>query len=357
MKKVLCISLVLSFAAGIVLVTGCGGGGSGGILAAIGIVTLIITASAGAPISPVAFAASTRRPAIRANVSVSTAGLSAYIVPRNGATDGTPILITNIGSDTIDASGAIVLRYQLSKAASDNQYRIEIRNASGNPILKSYLVQAQSSTNIDAPVSLTATSTAKALVYEKWLTDALNSGKVYDQFEAVATESSYAKVSNEIVVEMNKPAYAGPSYNLAADPEVTTEVNTAAEAVEPDPIVGRWNLVGTSTVGLPATFSYELLCEASGTYTFLVDFQQATGTFSIDSTTYQFTGHTDTIVFDNTEAYPYLARGKAFQMALSKEDDNTYVGTLQVAALGEEGYMTATVRVTRLRQPFAAARR
>ncbi|NLF98137.1 MAG: hypothetical protein GX569_15500 [Candidatus Riflebacteria bacterium] len=223
MKKMMCVLILVAFIGSMVVMTGCFGGSSGGIFAALAI-GLIITASTGGA-GAAAFAASERN-ALRPAIVISTDKVYVKITPMDatGALVGTGEKYeTGLATDSNDN---LTLTIPSLNVTSYNQYAMEVY-ANDKLILKSigYLGTSEK-TGSDHEVTIDPTTTAKALVYEKWNTGA--SSRTYAQFEYNLDKLSVAETNDLNTVIANVTAmvqgYAN-NHNTTMDLSTVAGVN------------------------------------------------------------------------------------------------------------------------------------
>ncbi|MFZ2960367.1 MAG: hypothetical protein WA705_26085 [Candidatus Ozemobacteraceae bacterium] len=194
MKKVLGVVLCLAMVAGMVFVSGCGSdGGIGAIIGGAIFFTLIVTATGGAG-APVAFAASQRetaRPAIFSS-SKSREMLRFRISKmKNGMVDLTASAAIILGEVVNDAKG-----FQGSiKVESTDQMLVELVASDTNKsILKTVLAPTGIQNDQNVPVEVNPESSAKTLLYEKWVASGPSNVSIKNFDANVASNSLDAQV-------------------------------------------------------------------------------------------------------------------------------------------------------------------
>ncbi|MFZ2955658.1 MAG: hypothetical protein WA705_02005 [Candidatus Ozemobacteraceae bacterium] len=218
-KRSLCGMLLLAVLAGVVVTAGCGSDGGDG-LAPLGAGSLVLVISADAPPTAGAFVASSRenpRPAIHA----ATASKK-YVARVSKVTVDSYEVIASTTAYTVSADGRTLTFDQTTLTPPTNgQVKVEIFNAKDGvpigsvPMFKSYVVKPVSNGQTDtANAALDASSTAKAIFYEKWPSnDTYTFTKFEEQVTSVAAWVSNwsalsVKVSNQIVGQIASPAAA-----------------------------------------------------------------------------------------------------------------------------------------------------
>lgn len=247
MKKVISVFIILAFVGSMVVMTGCFGG-SDGVLAGLAVFALAIVISGGTG-APAVFAANTRAD-IRYAISQAADKdkISVKIFPlKDGVEQGTGLDVpaSQISWSEITAgSGNYQLKAtpQISQADGYNEYRIKVYY-NNNVILQGvkFLETAQKTGTQNVEVN--PTSTAKALVYDNWLTTKTPAVKTYEAFEFNLGNTSVAAVQTQIETELTANTTA-PDYSK---PAVTNEVTPVATSVGTNPVIKYYTISGFIT--------------------------------------------------------------------------------------------------------------
>lgn len=165
MKRAVCVFLGIALLGSMTITVGCfGDDGVGSILAAVIMITIIVSTAGTGGAGVAAFAASAKdRPAVimpaTRTLGVTANGLKFRVTPySNGAAAGDPILTTDISTNnTTQASGSI------SISAGTTDFLVELM-AGNTPVMQSMI---SASGNVTADVN--PDTTAQALIYAEWL--------------------------------------------------------------------------------------------------------------------------------------------------------------------------------------------
>ncbi|PKL44074.1 MAG: hypothetical protein CVV42_19765 [Candidatus Riflebacteria bacterium HGW-Riflebacteria-2] len=229
MKKLMSVLILVAFIGSMVVMTGCFGGDSKALFAALAI-GLIITASTGGA-GAAAFAAN-ERTSLRPAISITTDNIYVKITPMDAATgalagDGTKY-VTGLATDS---TASLTLTIPSFDVTSYNQFAMEVY-ADDKLILKSigYLGDSEK-TGTDHKVTIDPTTTAKALVYEKWNTGA--SSRTYAQFDYNLDKLTATEINDLNTVIANVQAMVtGYAQNQNTTMDLSTVAGVSDVAVE-----------------------------------------------------------------------------------------------------------------------------
>lgn len=236
MKKLMCLALGVSMIGAMIVVAGCGGGGGIGAIIGVGLLVIALSASGGAAAAPFA-----------ANIKAQPAG---YSLTASYTAIVTPTGRTSISTDTIyvDDTTKRILKFEnlQVEASTDGQYKVEIypRNYTSNtsPIFKYYFTKTvPSGETLTTTESVTATDTAKALIYDRWAGSATMN---IDQFDNQVPSTSVASVVAQVLTEMGAVAPGKYTANFSWSPTTTSEAQTAANLTPSTPTYNNENVHG-----------------------------------------------------------------------------------------------------------------
>lgn len=204
MKKMMCVLILVAFIGSMVVMTGCFGGSSGGILAAA-VFVLAISASGG---SAAAFAADLRA----AGASITNHEITMIVQPLDstGAVTGTAETITESSITYDETTKQFKTNKSVNIADGYNQYRIEVK-AGGVTLVKAIKFLKDSEKTGDVPVAVTASTTAHVMVYDKWTaTNQSTFGQFLynlDDADKNAIETLAGKIDTELNANTTNPDY------------------------------------------------------------------------------------------------------------------------------------------------------
>jgi hypothetical protein len=219
MKKVLSVIILLAFFGSMIIMTGCFGG-SDGIGAVLGAAFVIaIVASSGGSAATAAFAANTRtslRPAI--------ASTSTDVTMRVLALDdkGQSIATYTIENSQItwndEKNGIDTISSKISIPDSYNQYRIQVLKGTA-VILEGMDFFKTSEKTGEKNLAVTASSTAKVMIYDKWNTSGTE--RNFDAFSAVVSPTDVDNLANNITTSLANDDYDHSDLAVPAAPDPT----------------------------------------------------------------------------------------------------------------------------------------
>lgn len=273
MKKLMCLALGVSLVGAMIVVAGCGGGGGIGAIIGVGLLIIALSASGGAAVAP--FAASVKAQPVGYSL---TASYTAIVTPTGR---------TAISTDTVyidDATKKVLSFSNLQvEASTDGQYKVEIypRNYTANtsPIFKYYFTETvPSGETVTTSESITATDTARALIYDRWAGSATMD---IDQFSNQVPLASVTTVVTQILTDMGSLAPGKYTANFNWSGNTTTAAQNAANVTPSTPTYNNENMHGwwllTPTTNEYAAFHYD---NAGGIVT-LSAFDAAPGMYSL----------------------------------------------------------------------------
>lgn len=253
MRKLLCLFLVVGLLGAMTLTSGCfGDDGIGSILAAAILITIAVS-TAGGGASPAVFAASIKeRPAIiaanRTTIRVLGDGLKLRVTPYSGGNPvagAEPITTTNISTDdSSSATGSV----SISPSATD--FLVELV-ATNTTLMKSMI-----HTIANITVTVNPESTAKSLIYSKWLGKG-PADKSVENFEENFTNSAdftnlTASISQLINTDTIAPKLENIDLNSAA---IVALASKAADVIATSSLVvpantanyaGTWHVTSST---------------------------------------------------------------------------------------------------------------
>ena len=248
MKRFISLFLIVAFLGSMMVMTGCFGGGSGGIGAIFaGVLVIAIVASSGGA-GAAAFAANVHHKPNAAIVAASRATVkykARIKINGNLATETTNLTITDeLNPQTI--TGNITV----SPGTSNPQVSVEILPASSTtdqPFLKQYFVATVADgQTTNATSNVTTAETAKALAYDQWSGASANPITAFAPAAASLTALQTA-IENQLITDLPAAspdfAYPGAVTNQAkaiasATPVLTTFTVTGANVMQADGLAG-----------------------------------------------------------------------------------------------------------------------
>ncbi|MFZ2956511.1 MAG: hypothetical protein WA705_06450 [Candidatus Ozemobacteraceae bacterium] len=212
MKKSLCLVLLLTMFAGLTLSTGCGGGDGGvdGLTAILSLVAFTVAISASGGSATTAFTASYRaeRPALSVLSATPSTKFKARVVQLASGSAGTTSNTDLSFENNVLTGIAAMTGYPGNKV----EYRVEIVSrviADAKPILKQVVNDVVSEGKV-IPTTVSALSTAEAMVYESWISKAENNNRTFENFKmnvpatgTAAIVALAAQVDNEFAAAAN----------------------------------------------------------------------------------------------------------------------------------------------------------
>lgn len=232
MKKLMCLLVLVAFLGSMSLATGCGGssGGIGAILGGLAIV-LIISASGGS--GAAAFAANSRV-SIRPAIAISAPKIVISPVKADGSIDAAvdkfEITVTDLVKNTSSGDAVYTTTKKLDTLTGYNQYLVELFD--GDVLLVKgykYVHEAQK-TGVDLNTAINPTTTAKALVFDKWKNGTNRTS--YADFEYISTNSAFPTAAVE--GELNNHPGTNVDYNNV---DVSALVTTLEGSTIPGKVV------------------------------------------------------------------------------------------------------------------------
>ncbi len=240
MKKLMCILILIAFFGSTLIMTGCLGGSSGGIGAILAGV-LIVSIIASGPTTAV-FAANTR---LDGNLRAQT--VSTSYVARITATGQSPVLVSEVTVKDNDISFSDIS----INPSSNNQFLVEIFpkdfTATTQPFFKYYFTQAVGASNESHSKTITASDTAKALIYDNWTASATKTIEQAD-FTAAGVDTIATNINTQLTGLLNaENKIEIPASFLWNSATVSTPAKNAAAAVTEK--VVRYRVSGFITAG------------------------------------------------------------------------------------------------------------
>jgi len=227
MKKLMCLALGVSMIGAMIVVAGCGGGGGIGAIIGVGLLVLSLTAAGPAAVP---FAASIKGQTI-SNKYI------AIISPTGRTATWTEALYVQ--------NNVIKFDNLQCEASTDGQYKVEIYpnpRGSASPIFKCYFNQiiADGETK-DIDKAITASDTAKALIYDNWPS---SSTVKFESFEQVVATASINTIAANIITTMqNTNGVYSSNYNIPGSIiDDATDVANETKYYDTSSLVGWWLL-------------------------------------------------------------------------------------------------------------------
>jgi hypothetical protein len=223
MKKALSVMILLAFFGSTIIMTGCLGGSDGiGAVLAAGFVIAIV-ASSGGSAAPTVFAANQKaglRPAITSNsTDVSMRVLALDDVGKSVAT----YTIESANIDWNDqADGIDTISSKINIPDGYNQYRVQVLyddNGTERILLEGINFFKTSEKSGEETMEVTATSTAKVKIYDKWNINGTE--RNFKAFENYVPSSDVSPLANDIATDLGNENYDLPNITVPAAPTST----------------------------------------------------------------------------------------------------------------------------------------
>jgi hypothetical protein len=233
MKKILSVIILLAFVGTTIVMTGCLGGDDG-VAAALGTAFVIaIVASSGGSAATAAFAAN-QRPALRPAIASTSTNISMRVLALDdaGTTQKTYEIKNNQLTWNDNANGVDSIESSFTPNDSYNQYRVQVFY-DGNVILEGmdFYKNSEKGPNQKETINVTATSTAKVLIYDKWNTGGTE--RNYDAFEKALKDENidYSTLAASIETDLANGDYDNSDLTVPAAPAPATMTFTVSGTV------------------------------------------------------------------------------------------------------------------------------
>jgi len=216
----MCVLILVAFLGSMVVMTGCFGGSSGGILAAVAFVIAIsATGGSGAAV----FAAN-----LKGATNLSNHEITMIVQPLTSAGENTGSAHTISKAEISAVGDKFVAKKQIDIADGFNQYRIEVK-AGEVTLVKAVKHLKDSQKTGEVPAEVSTTSTARTMAYEKWAT---LKNKSYETFQHNleldnASLASITVLAGSIDAALNANP-TNPIYNSAS---ITNQIASIANTV------------------------------------------------------------------------------------------------------------------------------
>jgi hypothetical protein len=224
MKKILSVIILLAFVGTTIVMTGCLGGDDG-VGIAIAAFTIAIVASSGGSAATAAFAAN-QRPALRPAIASTSTNISMRVLALDdaGTTQKTYEIKNNQLTWNDQTNGIDTIESNFQPNDSYNQYRVQVIY-NGNVILEGmdFYKTSERGPNLKETINVTATSTAKVMVYDKWNTSGTE--RNYDLFNdnLSTTDLDFKALVASITTNLGSDTYGVDYSSIVNNVSLPTE--------------------------------------------------------------------------------------------------------------------------------------